>query len=123
MNVASQVQELLAGAYEETIAILEGHIRAYESPELTSGGRPRSGVHAFCKDCEISVANLHRIFDRNNDREMSVYLFIKICQHLGFWPVSIAYTATPLHEKVSLRVLLSIPKEAITVTILKVHSS
>jgi len=123
LNVARQVQDLLADSYEDTITILEGQIRVYESPQLSPiTGRVRTGINVFCEDAGISSANLSRIFDPNNDREMSVYLFITICQHLGIWPESIAYTATPLHEKVSLRVLLSIPKEAITVTMLRVHS-
>lgn len=115
-DVNTQVMNLLSDSYEETIELLKGHIATYE-------GEQGGGMTGLCKDMEISRSNLARAMSPNDSRELSVWLFISICQHLGYWPSGVAYTATPEHEKISLRVLLSIPKEAIVVALLRVHAA
>lgn len=115
-QVVNQVMNLLSDTYDETIEMLKMQIAAYEGPE-------GKGMAGLCKEMKIDRSNLDRALSPNNERELSVWLFIRICQHLGHWPDSVAYTATPQHEKVSLRVLLSIPKEAIIVALLRLHAA
>lgn len=115
-NVNTSIMNLLSDSYAETIERLKGLIEVYESET----GR---GMTSLCKDMTVSRSNLARALSPNDKRELSVWLFIRLCQHLELWPDSVAYDPKPEHEKMSLRVLLGVPKEGIVVAMLRVHAA
>ncbi len=120
MASPNDIYESIGHMVDEGIAGLRNRMEQYESPTLkTAGGKPRTGIKAMAKDMGIDSSNLFKIFDPNKDQQMSTWLFIKCCQHLGVWPPAWQYVPLKGMETQSVKMALQTPKDPMMVCLVQ----
>lgn len=100
--------------YQRTLARLKADIEAHVCPK--SG---KASIKAFCEEYGINRPNLVTVL--NDNSEMSVALFVRVCEALGkLVPGRIMPDAKQL-DRISLRGYLAVDYTAITQTVLALH--